>query len=449
MELSPQASRKRTLQAITPAKDTTAKCRKAKRPHYHGLSVIESSAPSGVKSGEGADERTAKVEKAARMAEAHDSTTRRTYARLDSSHGRGNAEGAESLHDIVDALELAAGFGEDYFQAPTCAKLKPRLSLLAAKPTLGDEEASQPPPEPPRAERFKTWLKLLRMGFSLLVEGLGSKRRLLEDFADEIAKTWATNPVRIDGFAAKVSLSERLREVMEQVHPSAPRAGNSVEGLGAAVRAAQRSSSRPLLLVVHNLELLPPPHQVVLAKLSATPNVHLVASVDNMWASESVVWDGHCLKDFNFVRETVRTYEDYEVEIAGRYVEGDPAWTGLGVSRAQVHKASLSLVLKSLTDNHRELVAIIAKQQLAPGGRSGISMSALLKLTSAKMIAKTSTKLSHLLTELKDHETVTVKNGQDGGKLFILPYSDSVLKKLADGDPLASDDEGDDDMEEE
>merc|ERR1719182_1317441 len=105
--------------------------------------------------------------------------------------------------------------------------------------------------------------------------------------------------------------------------------------------------------------------------------------------------------DFNFCYEEVHTYEGYAVESAARFPGGLPAWSGLGRDRRRAPKASLSLVLRSLTNNHRELVQAMAERQLESDSQTGISMSALLKITNDRMIAATVPKLKSLLNELR------------------------------------------------
>lgn len=381
---------------------------------------------------------------------------RRGYRRLNSHRSRNDQVAA-----LSDAWEGALqrrppGFAEDYFLAEGCTKLTPAVACLATR---------QLPVEPRRSitsSSFPSWLRLLQMGFSLLLQGIGSKRKLLQDFADESLKPWGAVCVHMDGFDTRFSLSECLRGILEQVYSTTAR-GGGLEGLASALRAAVTNSAsasytpgpraasavaasapgagRPLCLLVHNIEILPQSQQAMLASLSAAPGIYLVASFDNVWAP--LAWDPRCLKDFNFCREEANTYLGYEVEAAARFPGALPPWTGLGPDRHRIPKKSLSLVLRSLTNNHRELVQAIAEHQLKNGGRSGISSSALLKVTTDRMIASTIPKLRSLLNELKDHEVVVERGTLDRGMLYQLPCSERMLERLADGEMPESDDEGD------
>merc|ERR1712050_251354 len=104
-------------------------------------------------------------------------------------------------------------------------------------------------------------------------------------------------------------------------------------------------------------------------------------------------------------------------------------------NRRQRPKAGLSLVLKSLTNSHRELIEGIAANQLAAGGGRGMSISRLLGIASDRMIAANVTKLKSLLNELKDHEVIALRTGPDGVTLYHLPFDEHTLQRLAKGEP--------------
>jgi hypothetical protein len=247
-------------------------------------------------------------------------------------------------------------------------------------------------------------------------------------------------------FDGRFSFCECLRGLLEQVYPDAPRQGTSAEGLGAAVRAAAAlPGSRPLCFVVHSIENMAQPHLVVLSLLVASPGVHVVASTDSILAP--LAWNSRCLKDFKFVREEVNTFAGYEVEATARHPRGLPPWSGLGQGKRQTPKASLSLVMRSLTNNHRELVQAMAERQLESESHSGISLSALLKVSTDLMIAASVPKLRSLLNELRDHEVVVQRGHSSAATaqvLFYLPFDERTLERLAEGKSLDSDDEAED-----
>lgn len=304
---------------------------------------------------------------------------------------------------------------------------------------MGDQAGSDAArPAPSRSQ----WLRLLQSGFSLLVRGVGSKRNLLKEFADDALMAWGAAVISIDGFDARLNLAECLRGVLDQVYPGAPRGGASAEALAGAIRAARKAAEppvRPLAFVVHNVEVLSGAHQEVLAGLAAAPGIHLVASVDSIWAG--LQWSTSVLQNFNFCYQEVHTWEPYEVEVARRYPGGTPAWSDPCADRQSAPKASLGLVLRSLTGNHRELVQAIAEFQLGAGLHAGIPTGKLLAVATDRMIASNLTKLKGLLMELTDHEALVQRNAPDGSTLYLLPCDQKTLQRLADGLPPEDEDE--------
>merc|ERR1712232_6752 len=230
------------------------------------------------------------------------------------------------------------------------------------------------------------------------------------------------------------------------MHPGAQRLGSSADALVGSIALARKAVTdvtnlRPLVLLVHNLELLPVLHQAALASLVArSPRVYLIASTDSIWAP--VTWTPRVLDDFCFVPSCVNTHEAYGAEASVRFVGGLPGWADPSADKRKTNKDSLALVLRSLTNNHRELVHVIAEQQVKREGRTGISKSALLDLTTERMIAKHLTQLKSLLNMLLDHQVVVERKGADGSTLYMVACDDRTLVKLAAGKAVeGSDDE--------
>ena len=338
-------------------------------------------------------------------------------------------------------------FAEDYWLSPTTGRI-PSLSqlqlLLAqggkAKECLAAQAVSHKRGfQEVLASSKDRWLRRLKMGFNLLFEGVGSKWRLLEAFAQELQKS-DLDVCSMDAFDAHASLPGFLRQLLAQLGQH--RGIGSLDALVAAVREARKDV--PLVLVVHNLEALPPQHQSALSVLVASCSVWLVASVDHLWTQLS--WSSDMLKDFNFCREEVHTMESYEMELKGRYPENLPNWTDPFTVEVS-SKVSMGLVLKSLTNNHRELVEVMAKNQLE-GRKEGISMPDLLVVAEDRMIANNLTKLRRLLNELTDHDIVVQRQGHDGTTVYFLVAKEPLLRRLAEGEMPCADDAQDDDDEE-
>mmetsp|Transcript_144521 Transcript_144521/g.402670 ORF Transcript_144521/g.402670 Transcript_144521/m.402670 type:complete len:526 (-) Transcript_144521:234-1811(-) len=431
------AAARGTVRAWSPIPERR-KPRKLRRRFLSGVNVLEGAGPPSCVQGgdgsEGAEGEGGAAARGSKKAAATRPQDQHNYRRLAEAH---RAKGAADQDGEALLSRLPVGFAQDYFSAPAHAKLTPAAASAVQAKYLERNGGQAAEPEGASAvvaKNGQSWLQVLQMGFSVLVEGVGSKWRVLEAFADEVLLPWGAAVVRINGFDARLSLAECLRDVLEQLYPDSQRSNNSVESLAAAVRAARQASPvpvRPLCLVVHNLEVLPVPHQESLARLVASPGVHLTASVDSIWSP--LCWNPRCLRDFNFCREEVHTRESYETEAALRYRGGLPAWCDPSATRHRARKASVGLVLRSLTNSHRELVQAMAQHQLEAGGRAGLSQSRLLTLATDRMIATNVTKLRSLLNELRDHEVAVQRSGTDGCTLFHLPVDDRALQCLAEG----------------
>lgn len=335
---------------------------------------------------------------------------------------------------------LQPGFAENFFLSKGCEKLHQGLAMNVTKP--GPEAPCEA--ERPDGKKLQSWKRLLYAGFSLLVQGVGSKREVLQEFASSTLKPAGIRCVHCHAFDARFSLCDILRQVLEQVYPQTPRQGISAENLAATVKTAVATpGSRELCFIVHHLENLPRNHLAALASMNESPGIHVVASIDNMWAPMS--WDSQIVSDLNFVFIDVHTFASQRLELVARHGRGLPAWCGLGKEEKRSAKATLGIVMRSLTDNHRELVQAMAQKQLETENNTGIPMPVLLKVSIDRMIALDVSKLKNLLKELLDHEVVVQRGCSStvtSQALFGLPFDARTLEKLADGETLDSDDEG-------
>lgn len=379
--------------------------------------------------------------------EESDKRSRHTYRRLTQSRrleaGEAGLAEEENEDEGVAFAKVPDGFAQSYFLSPACARPLTEAYIKAAR-SWAPEGAEPLTAVTAEDVDLQFWHEQVKNGFTLLVQGVGSKYSLLEAFADRCLTRWA-RVVRIRAFVSTFSFADALRDVLQTLFPTARCTGhNSVDALVASVRQAFQSGEprRRVCFLVHNLECLSVPHQAALATLAATPGFYVVASVDSIWAP--LLLSPHTLKNFNFSREEAHTFKSYDVEVTARYPGGFEDSTGKG----QAPKACLGVVLKTLSPVHTELVQIIAEQQLANGGLSGISVSQLLEKTADHMIASTSTRLRVLLNELKDHKVVVESKGAGDTVLLTLTCSAKVLQRLADQrHPDASDGSDESDKE--
>ncbi|CAE7687007.1 CPK2 [Symbiodinium sp. CCMP2456] len=429
-------------------------------------------------------------------------------------------EAPNALKAACEALRKE--FAEDYFLAPAKTRLPPDEIVPRLMKLGGQAEACQEALALAKqkksvnvlvTENKEEWIRRLEKGFSLLFEGVGSKYRLLENFAQVLSKSGMPTAI-FQAFDKGSSLPAFLRELLEQHGwkgagslprlcsallavrvPACLRFGSTEVVPLQARRAA--TEKHPLVLIIHNLEVLPAPHLSALASLVATKKAwcdwggassshfsplfspaHLrmasdglpslagdlagclgsglgalpfhseswvsshafaneptpwSAEVDNIFADAAFNMDPYAameLRDFSFSYEEVHTRDSYyTVELKGRYPDGLPSCTHPLATKKQT-KASLGLVLRCLTQNQKELVQEIAKEQLSRG-QQGVPWDELVVLASDLMIANNHTKLRRLLSELTDHQILIERHGR-----FELAVKEAVLRKLAEGESV-------------
>lgn len=226
-----------------------------------------------------------------------------------------------------------------------------------------------------RSVLFPVWEKILRCGIGLLVIGLGSKRKLLLDFAESI-----TGPavVVINGYNPNASLKLLFRELsllvpdVERgrlpgfgVSSSTSTAGSNTMAEEMAI-ALEESLSVDVLIVVHSIDgagLRGLDTQRALATLaSKCTRIRFLASMDH--ANAPLLWDGKLWHQFEWCIQSASTYESYVAERAysvGTTTEAllnaSSVQGGTGIEDRQVRGAVM--LLKSLSSNARGIFRIL------------------------------------------------------------------------------------------
>jgi len=205
-----------------------------------------------------------------------------------------------------------------------------------------------------------------------------------------------------------------------------------------------------LYVLVHSIDgecLQSPESQRVLARLAECSSVSLLATFDKV--NTPLLWGNEELSRFRWVFVHVPTYEDYEIQPDFALFAGTKGTVGQG--------HALEYILSSLTNDHRQLVGILAADALqrvaarsaaaaaaAAGaggggqpreparGSNGIQFDELLQTTARKLIAPNKERLSVLLKELEDHRLLTVTGDGRRGQIVVMQLSVDQLVKIKD-----------------
>lgn len=274
-------------------------------------------------------------------------------------------------------------------------------------------------------EQFYSWLFQLRQGFSLLFYGFGSKRHLLEKFARDTMQDGGV--LSINGLALGLTARQVLHKAAGMLKRASMHHFRSMQDEAVLQEVRADGSGRCLYVVLHNIEgLSEPGSQMLLSELAACPNVHLVASMDNV--NTPLLWDKQTGARFNWLWHDVTNYAPYIQEAV--------QIPSLLVGRSEEKAVSGgAMVLRTLVPKAREVFKILARHQLdAQPDDTGavLSFPALYRECRDRFLVQNEVTLRAHLTEFKDHELVQTRRGADGGDVLLIPMDADALQQLLD-----------------
>lgn len=229
--------------------------------------------------------------------------------------------------------------------------------------------------------QFKQWYTELHLGFNLIFYGLGSKRKLLNEFATTYLATGNHSGVLnkdnihfpvliVNGFFPSITIKDIFGPIIEKVIQHRGVLGTIQEQLGLIYDYfnGERSEGlniderrdRRLYIVIHNIDgenLRQNRIQEGLAMLASIPKVHLIASVDVL--NSAILWDNVHISRLRAIWHDATTFSDYLAETTFENTMLSQGGSGgeLGI-RGMVH------VLRSLNSNSRSLFKILAEWQI-------------------------------------------------------------------------------------
>lgn len=215
---------------------------------------------------------------------------------------------------------------------------------------------------------FSQWQFELSQQFNICIYGWGSKKSLLMQFADHIYKTRADHIkvkiVVVNGYIHNLTIRDVLNTigagVVERGHKLGAQPAEMLENL---MGLLEEDKDQEITLIIHSIDRPPlrrPATQTILSRLSAHPQVHMVASADH--PSFPLLWDSSLRSTYNFLFHDCTTFQPYTTEID----VVDEVHELLGRSGRRVGgKEGVSFVLKSLPENAKNLFRVLIGEQLA------------------------------------------------------------------------------------
>ena len=281
---------------------------------------------------------------------------------------------------------------------------------------------------------YPYWLLQLSFGFHILLHGLGSKKKLLEDFCSQCLSSSCQLIVNgyFPGLTAKQILSSLSCELLGH-EKSFKSVTEHAEFICRALSSrAGKDAPQEVFLIIHSLDgpmLRNERTQSALSILATCPHVHILASVDHINAP--LLWNQTLLGRFNWLWHDVTTFEPYREETS---YENSLLLRQSG----SLALSSLVHVMSSLTPNARGIFELLARHQLehqrdGERGYTGLSFSECYRRCKEKFLVNNDLTLRAQLTEFRDHRLVRSTKGGDGVEYLFIPVDNATLSHFLEG----------------
>lgn len=364
---------------------------------------------------------------------------------------KGKGKGKARARSPTPPLDLPPP--ELYFAQNKTAALKTSNHTLSSLALLDHDEyftllRSYKDPHQPsidfleslHARSFPQWDLELREGFNILCYGWGSKRHLLEMYAQHIydlsPSTDRAKIVVVNGYNPSTTLRSILT-TLSNLLPDLPKSkGTSGQPTEMADKLLFHLSSTPskkLHLIIHSLDSPPLRRgatQNLIARLASHPQIHLVASSDH--PNAALLWDSGARASLNFVWHDTTTFASYEVERPAV----DEVHALLGRSGRRVGgKEGVGFVLRSLPVNARSLFKILVMEQLMgmeEGGEEaeGVEYRTLYQKAVEDFVCGDEVAFRSLLKEFHDHQMVVSRKDGMGTDMLSVPFRKEELEGI-------------------
>jgi origin recognition complex subunit 2 len=310
---------------------------------------------------------------------------------------------------------------------------------------------------------FPQWNFEFSQGFNICLYGYGSKRRLTQGFADWLYRRHSSAPpsvVIVNGHTPNLSIRSIFATIVTAVLgadiPSKMGAQpvEVLELLQSALRS--RPDQDPITVFINSIDapsLRRATNQALLARLAATPKIHLLVTADT--PNFLLMWDISLRDQFNFVFHDCTTFTPFDAE----FDVVEEVHSLLGRKGRRVGgKEGVEFVLKSLPENAQNLYRVLLTELLSmmdeylngeddmdngdgaadgPKDEPGIEFRALYQKASEEFIASSEMMFRTLLKEFHDHQMITSRMDASGMEILSVPLSrnemEGVLEDLVLG----------------
>ncbi|KAF7525440.1 hypothetical protein PCG10_004921 [Penicillium crustosum] len=308
---------------------------------------------------------------------------------------------------------------------------------------------------------FPQWAFEFDEGFNICLFGYGSKRKLMDEFAEWIynhrsSVTMTPIIVMVNGYTPGISIRSIFATIVTAVMgDDAPsKLGAQPTEVLELLQSALKSHEEPVTVLINSIDAPPlrrAANQALLARLAATPRIRLLVTADT--PNFPVMWDISLRDQLNFVFHDCTTFLPFSAE--ADVVE--EVNTLLGRKGRRVGgKDGVGFVLKSLPENARNLYRLLLTELItllddghqsddegeAEGGgkagdETGIEFRLLYQKATEEFVASSEMMFRTLLKEFHDHQMITSRMDASGMEILGVPLSrdemEGVLEDLVLG----------------
>ncbi|KAH6652108.1 origin recognition complex subunit 2-domain-containing protein [Truncatella angustata] len=290
------------------------------------------------------------------------------------------------------------------------------------------------------ADSFPQWVFELSQGFSICAYGFGSKRPLLQKFANHL---YAATPdhvrnkiVIVNGYVRNTSIREILGTIGSAVDPSHKLPAGNPAALLDNINSLLSSHDINITIILNSIDSIPlrkPGMQAILAQLASHASVQLICSSDT--PDFTLLWDSGLRSAFNFTFHDCTTFAPFSAEID----VVDDVHELLGRKARRVGgKEGVAYVLRSLPENAKSLFRLLVTEVLVAaddegvfaGENPGVEYRMLYGKAVEEFICSSEMAFRTLLKEFHDHQMITSRKDVLGTELLSVPFRKEELEAM-------------------
>ncbi|KAG5419049.1 ORC2 [Candida metapsilosis] len=305
---------------------------------------------------------------------------------------------------------------------------------------------------------YNQWCFELSQNYNLMFYGVGSKLKVLNDFVEDYFGSWWDAIFRgippralvVNGFnpnvdfkaialqIASVLLPEEESRFPKHVSETVPYLVDQMERQRESVPIGKILKPK-LLLVVHNLDgeaFRTDKIQGLFAQLMSIPEIWVLSSIDHINAP--LLWDSSKSKSMNLIWHDLTTYHTYSVETSFKDV------LSMGKSKKYIGSLGAKFVLRSLTDNHRQLYKVLLIDQLSNMESAatekglgikgtvkfGVDLKTLYNQCLDEFIVSNEVTFRTFLKEYVDHKMCQSVKDSSGLEKTFIPFTFGEMQEL-------------------